>query len=349
VAAADVARSGRIVSRPAIEAVAWTRFQPRTEALAVALGGRASFFGDGFTGASVAARPLSYVVKAVQTWRTLSRDDPKVVLVITPPVFAPLVSWLWCLTHRRPLVVDCHTGAFHSSKWAWARPIHRWLLRRVHVVLLHTEELREMVESWGARAMLVPDDLPDVSEASPPASVRGQRVSIAGSLDTNEPVAEVIEAARLLPGVEFRFTGDPSLIPEKVRSAAPSNVVLTGYLKYPLFLGELLGADVVGVFSTDPRIMNRAAFEAVGLGRPLVLSDLPALKGRFAEAALFCANEPAQIASTLALAIQQRSELSARSDALQVKLRYQRDVAVAELLSIIAGEEVPQWRPRRVS
>jgi glycosyltransferase involved in cell wall biosynthesis len=337
------------MSRPPIEAVAWTRFQPRTEALAAALGGTAKFFGDGFAGTHIAARPVSYVVKAVQTWRTLSRDDPRTVLVITPPVFAPLVAWLWCLTHRRPLVVDCHTGAFHSSRWAWARPVHRWLLRRVRVVLLHTEELREMVASWGAPAILVPDDLPDISEANPPVSVDRQRVSIAGSLDTNEPVAEVIEAARLLPEVEFRFTGDPSLIPEKVRSAAPPNVVLTGYLKYPFFLGELLGADVVGVFSTDPRIMNRAAFEAVGLGRPLVLSDLPALKGRFADAALFCANEPEEIASTLALAIQQRDELSALSVALQGKLRSQRDTAVARLQSIIAGEEVPQWRPRSAS
>ena len=45
------------------------------------------------------------------------------------------------------------------------------------------------------------------------------------------------------------------------------------------------------MFSTDPRIMNRAAFEAVGLGRPLVLSNLPALKTRFASAAVFCDND----------------------------------------------------------
>ena len=42
--------------------------------------------------------------------------------------------------------------------------------------------------------------------------------------------------------------------------------------------------------------MNRAAFEAVGLGRPLVLTDFPGLRERFGEAALLSTNEPARMA-----------------------------------------------------
>jgi glycosyltransferase involved in cell wall biosynthesis len=247
------------------------------------------------------------------------------------------------------LVVDCHTGAFHSRKWAWARPLHRWLLRRVRVVLLHTEELEALVHGWGARSMLLPDDLPTAGEASPQEKTRGARVVVAGSLDTNEPVAVVIEAARLLPNVEFRFTGDPALLPAALLAEAPDNVVMTGYLAYPVFLGELEAADVVGVFSTDPRIMNRAAFEAVGLGRPLVLSDLRGLRDRFGSAALFSSNEPAAIADTLARALDQQGELADRSVVLQAQLRDQRDRAVAQLLSIIEGEGEVDWRQRSAS
>jgi glycosyltransferase involved in cell wall biosynthesis len=339
-----MARSNRIVASQTLDAVAWTRFQPRTSALANALGGQVRFINDGFTGSRFALRPLAYLVKSVQTWQVLSRDDPQTVLVITPPVFAPFVAWLWCVAHKRVLVVDCHTGAFHSSKWAWARPLHRWLLRRVRVVLLHTEELEALVSTWGARAMLFPDDLPSAGDASPQAGSRGTSVLIAGSFDSNEPVEIVIEAARLLPDVEFRFTGDPGLLPAKVRGGAPANVVLTGYLAYPVFLGELQAADVVGVFSTDPRIMNRAAFEAVGLGCALVLSDLPGLRDRFGSAALFSENDPAAIAAALAGAISTRSELARKSVALQAQLRAQRDRAVVRLRSIIDGEGGSGWR-----
>jgi glycosyltransferase involved in cell wall biosynthesis len=335
--------------RPTLDAVAWTRFQPRTSALATALGGQARFFDDGLAGRHFAIRPLAYVVKSLQTWKILSRDNPKTVLVITPPVFAPFVAWLWCLVHKRALVVDCHTGAFHSRKWAWARPLHRWLLRRVRVVLLHTAELEALVSTWGARALLLPDDLPSADEASPQARAAGRRVLIAGSFDSNEPVAAVVDAARLLPGVEFRFTGDPSLLPAKLRAEAPANVVLTGYLAYPIFLGELLAADVVGVFSTDPRIMNRAAFEAVGLGCPLVLSDLPGLNERFGSAALFSGNEPAAIADAVAHALDNERELAGRSVALQAQLRAQRDSAVARLQSIIDDKGGFDWRQRSAS
>jgi glycosyltransferase involved in cell wall biosynthesis len=330
-------------------ALAWTRFQPRTVALATALGGDARFFDDGFSGSSLVARPLAYLAKAARTWRELSHLNPKTVIVVTPPVFAPLTVWLWCLVHRRTFVVDCHTGAFHSTRWAWARPIHRILLRRAKAVLLHTEELETLVRSWGARAVLVPDDLPSVREAQPQPPATRPRVVVAGSFDTNEPVADAIAAARLLPGVDLRYTGDPELVAATVRGSAAENAVLTGYLPYPQFLGELLAADVVAVFSTDPRIMNRAAFEAVGLGRPLVLSDLPALKTRFGSAALFCANSPRSMAAAIEEALERKTELSRLSLALQARLQTQRDEAIANLRSMIDGEARPVWRHRSAS
>jgi glycosyltransferase involved in cell wall biosynthesis len=347
--AADLARSDRVVSSSSLAAVAWARFQPRTSALAAALGGRTLYVDDGIAGKGMAGRPLAYLLKAVRTWMALSHADPQTVLVVTPPVFAPLVAWLWSVAHGRELVVDCHTGAFHSNKWGWARPIHRWLLRRVKVVLLHTDEAEALVRGWGARALLLPDDLPQSSDAGPYARVDRPSVVVAGSLDENEPVAEVVEAARLLPDVEFRFTGDAALLPPGVVAGAPANAVFTGYLPYPAFLGELQAATLVGVFSTDPQIMNRAAFEAVGLGRPMVLSDLAGLRSRFGTAALFCANDPGAIAEAVARGLEDQGELTRRSVALQVRLRAQRDGAVARLQSIIAGEGGSGWRLKNAS
>jgi glycosyltransferase involved in cell wall biosynthesis len=223
------------------------------------------------------------------------------------------------------------------------------VLRRAKVVLLHTQEAEALVSAWGARALLLPDDLPDASEASPQPRAAGPSVLVAGSFDANEPVEVAIEAARRLPEVEFRFTGHPSLLPPRVRSAAPENVVLTGYLPYPIFLGELQAADVVGVFSTDPQIMNRSAFEAVGLGRPLVLSDLAGLRSRFGTAALFCPNDPDAIAQTVTRALQSQEELATLSNALQVHLRSQRDLAVARLRSIIDEGGGMVWRQQSAS
>ncbi len=310
-------------------AVAWCDFQPRTEALAAALGGQARFIRAGWLRRYKVLLPLRYVRDALETWKQLNRADPSMVLVITPPVFAPLLVWLWCATRRRMFLVDCHTGAFDSPRWRWARPLHRWVLRRARAVAVHTEQAETLLKSWGANALMLPDDVPDVSQAALQPVPTEPRVVVAGSLDPQEPVAAAIEAARLMPDVEVRFTGDASRIPAALRSRAPANATFTGYLAYPTFLGELQAAHAVAAFSTDPQIMNRAAFEAVGLGRPLVLSDLPGLRARFGGAALFCRNEPVAMADALRQALRDRDRLSRQSERLEVQLRAQREAAVA--------------------
>jgi hypothetical protein len=272
-----------------------------------------------------------YLRSAVVTWRQLEQSRPGVVIVITPPVFAPLVAWAWCRRRERQLVIDFHTGALHSRRWGWAQPLHRFLARRAAAATLHTTEAADEVSGWGARALLLPDDVPDVpaSTSSPERPVR--RVVVAGSLDHREPVAAALEAAALTPDVEWRFTGDPEHVSRDVRARAPVNAVFTGWLAYDRFLDELAGADAVAAFSTDATIMNRAAFEAIGLERPLILSDLPGLRGRFSDAAVFCANDPASMAAAVRHALVERDRLVARSRDLKARLRQMHFDALAQL------------------
>lgn len=319
--------------RPRVLALSWARFQPRTLGLARDLEGEAWFIHHDRLASHRLLAPLRYLSCAVRTWRLLGRRRPDFVIVITPPVFAPLVAWAWCRAHRRPLFVDCHTDAFDSSRWRWARPLHRWLLRHASMAFLHTEAATARVAGWGARARLVPDDLPTVGDAAPAPLHGTATVVVAGSLDGNEPVAESLAAARLLPRFRFRFTGDQSRLPRGLVEGAPDNVTWTGYLRYPDFLAELVAADAVAVFSTDPGIMNRAAFEAVGLGRPLVLSDFPGLRARFGAAAVFAGPSPEEMARATAWAVEHRAELAERSASLSTDLAERRRLALAGLFT----------------
>jgi glycosyltransferase involved in cell wall biosynthesis len=312
-------------------ALAWARFQPRTEALAHALGGRAAFVPG-----PRRPLPLRYLACALETWRLLRSERPERVLVVTPPVVAPLVAWAWCRRQRAALVVDCHTDAFHAARWRWARPLHRFLLRRARAALVHTEEAEELVRTWGAPGLLLPDDVPDVTQAGVAAGSERPVVLVAGSLDGNEPVAETVAAAALAPELEFRLTGDVERVPGPVQAAAPPNAVFTGFLPYERFLGEMLAARAVAVFSTDPHIMNRAAFEAAGMGRPLVLSDLPGLRSRFGDEALYTANRPAEMAAAVRRAVAAEEELAGRSRELAARLRRQRAAALDRLRAMLA-------------
>ena len=334
------------MNRTPVVTLAWCDFQARTVGLASALGGESHFISSRAL-RQRALLPVRYVRNAIASWQVLTQADPAAVIVITPPVFAPIVAWLWCLAHRCPLIVDCHTGAFHSRKWAWARPLHRLVLRRARLALLHTDQGAAEVASWGVRTLVLPDDMPDPSEAGLERQTERPVIVVAGSLDTNEPIGLVVEAARQLPDVELRCTGDQARLSAQVRGSAPVNVTFTGWLDYAHFLGELLAADVVAAFSTDPQIMNRAAFEAVGLGRPLVLSDLPLLRERFADAALFASNEPTAMAQALRTALNQAGALAERSRAFQHRLRRDREAALTVLRTAIETQPRPA-RSRRI-
>jgi glycosyltransferase involved in cell wall biosynthesis len=327
--------------------VAWERFQARTSVLGPALGGEACHIRGSWPSRHVVFLPLRYLADAARMWRLLRQRRPSMLVVITPPIVAPLLGWLWCLGHDSRLVIDAHTGALHSWKWRWAVPAHRFLFRRASAVSVHTEEDEAQVREWGAPALLLPDDLPDRAAAAvsqEPAGVT--KVVVAGSFDGNEPVAEAVAAAALIPEVEVHLTGDTSRLAPSVRPGAPANAVFTGFLAYPQYLAELLTADVVAVFSDDPHIMNRAAFEAIGLGRPLVLSDLPGLRGRFGDAARFCPNEPAAMAECIRAALRDRAELAQRSAQLDRRLRAQREAALAQLGVMVQTSRHPNPPPQ---
>jgi hypothetical protein len=91
--------------------------------------------------------------------------------------------------------------------------------------------------------------------------------------------------------------------------------------------------------------MNRSAFEAVGVGRPLVLSDLPGLRTRFGSGALFAINEPAAMAAAIGQALAENELWAERSRVLGQRLRAQREDAMAQLRSLL-GTRHPDPAPQ---
>ena len=74
-------------------------------------------------------------------------------------------------------------------------------------------------------------------------------------------------------------------------SAKPDNVRLTGFLPDSDYVGLILASDAVIALTTMDHTMQRGAYEAVYLGRPVITSNLtmqgiyglvgPRLKSRF--------------------------------------------------------------------
>jgi glycosyltransferase involved in cell wall biosynthesis len=261
--------------------VGWTRRGDRLVELAEEIGGEARVI---FT-PRLSARPLivlRYLSCAALMVVHLVRERPRTVVVVNPPLWPGVIGWLYARLTRSRFLLDSHPGGFgaqgHSleKRFQW---LHRFLVERSDGVLVASPPWVEVVESWGGTARVVHEPPRDRGLSAPKhadtvsGGLHRPVVLFVCIFAPDEPVADVIEAARIRPDCDWWITGDPARAPADVLADAPSNVHLTGYLGPDEFDAALGRADVVLALTTEPTSVMRAAFEAVDARRPLVVSD----------------------------------------------------------------------------
>lgn len=337
-------------AEPAV--VAWSAYQARTEGLANELRGTAHFVVRERWGRRSLLVGPRYALNAVRTWRLLKRANPAFVVVVAPPVFASMIVAVWCNRRRRPFAIDCHTEVLNSAAWRWALPAQRWAAKRAAAVTFHTLEDAQRASTWTDRTLFLPDG-PDAIDAGErrTGQTRGRkRVVVAGSLDRLEPVDQEVEMARLLPEIDVVLTGDLSNVPPELRLRAPRNLTFTGWLPHQRFMQELAAADAVAAFTLDPRQMTRAAFEAVGLGRALVLSDFAGLRHRFRDGVIYSGNDARSMATNIRHTLANQAQFEEAACRISQQLRAQHADGMQRLRRVLNQEQDTLGRgaPRRL-
>jgi glycosyltransferase involved in cell wall biosynthesis len=159
--------------------------------------------------------------------------------------------------------------------------------------------------------------------SAPPAPADGERrrILFAGSFAGDEPVEEVVEAARAVPHVDVLVTGDLRRRPPGLDDRAPANVKWLGFLPVEAYLETLWSAHAVLALSTEDTSVMRTAYEAVWAERPLLVSDWPELREVFPHA-VHVVNDRAGIAAGFRAVLERHAELVAAAPAAR---RLQRD------------------------
>jgi glycosyltransferase involved in cell wall biosynthesis len=241
---------------------------------------------------------FKYAGQWIKTARILRRERPQVAFVMTPPIIAALPVFWYAWRHRKRVVIDAHTASFLHPRWRRLQWLQRALCRRAATTLVHNDHLAEKVRRAGGHATLVPDVPVIFAEVDPFLHPPQFCVAVVCSFNPDEPLAAILEAARLLPDVRFFVTGDPRHFPP-LFAALPENVSLTGFLSTPAYGGLLAGADAVLTLTTRDHTMLRGAYEAIYQGTPVIVSDWPLLRAAFDEGAVHVDNSAAQIAAAV--------------------------------------------------
>ena len=266
-----------------------------------------SFFGYKFIFMPVAPAPrvfrlLQYLVLWVRTQGLLCSEQPKVVWCQLPQ--APLLSAaIWRRRWIDPnlmVVADCHNPMFAGPWVRW--PGLPGLLNRADLVVVHTEPVAELARAVGVTPSLlrVLSDAPAAISDAHPTSVAPSRpyVLFLTGFNSDEPIAELQQAARLAPDILFCVTGDLRRAAGRhdVR-ASPPNMRFLGFLDPEVLDAVIRGASAMLCLTKNNHEQSSSVSEAVGAGRPLVVSDTPVLRAMLPQGAIFVSTDnPASIA-----------------------------------------------------
>lgn len=288
-------------ARP-IGAVAWTVDSQRAHDLAGVLGGESVIFGNAGLRDKWTA-PLRYLINTARTVAWFARRRPRVLIVQNPPIVLAVLGGLLTRLSGGALVLDSHPGSFGLKGrkiWAAALPLHRALARRSAAVLVTVNELADTVRAWGGRALLVHEAPPESSEEAitpPPPADAPLEVLLVCIFASDEPVDVAVAAARLVPDVSLRITGDLGRA-GGLEKDAPDNVEFVGYLDKPRYRAALSGAHAIMALTTESTSVMRSGYEAVYAERPLIISDWPVNAEVFPHA-VRAANTPEALAGAL--------------------------------------------------
>lgn len=332
------------------EFIVWASGSRRAKSLAAELEGKISFhYESSLKGYWLT--PLRYLVQGWKTLHFLEVTQPEFVIVQAPPIVAPLCVAAWCKLRSRstasgrrvhiPYAIDCHTGTFYGRSWRWTLPLLCLLSKEAVVTLVASEGAFKTLQNWKTRCILLVDGLPNLGSPTGTVGSEGEaRVAVISSFDTDEPIAELFAAARLLPHVTFYFSGNAKRVPIKLLEQKPENAILTGFLKDSDYTGLLQNVHGLVILTTDPNTLNCGSYEALVMAKPAVISDWPQMRRYFTHGFIYVNNTAQAIATGVQKMLDEREMLTIEVIAMRSVLMAKRQPAFEELVALMEGNRV---------
>ena len=271
--------------------------------------------------------PFKYPLQWFATWRLLARKRPRIIYVTNSPPVAGLCVMAYCWFTAAQFILDTHPPTMFGKKWGWTLPVQRFTARRALVNVTDQERFAAMFRSWGADVVVL-ENPPNLASIPAAGDIRADPATVAyvGTFAGDEPIDALLAAAAQLPQVTFRILGDVGLAKREWTSTPLPNVEFTGYLRANDYWHELMRAGAVLVLTEYEHSLAGAAQDALRIGRPLVVSDMPTLRSYFTAGTVHVANTAEGIAQGVRQALADPN-LAAEMEALQraTITRWQRD------------------------
>jgi glycosyltransferase involved in cell wall biosynthesis len=112
----------------------------------------------------------------------------------------------------------------------------------------------------------------------------------------DEPYRQVIESAKYLPkDVTIYITGNSNKLNPEIKQMTPENIVFTGFISEREYWELLSSVDVIIALTDRQNCLLCGAYEAVAVGKPIILTSTTALKQFFHKGCVYTLNDERSI------------------------------------------------------
>lgn len=284
--------------------------------------------------------PLKYILQSIRTLVVLFKERPNAVHVQTPPFLAGIIVDLYCRLTGAKYVLHYHSAAF-GRIWDWALPFQKYIARRAATNIVTNNHWAEIVGSWGGHTLVMVDPFLDLPKCKPFPMKTGFNVAFVSVFAQDEPLDAVLQAAEILPEVNFYITGDKRKKPTSFFENVADNITFTGFLdpdkQYP---GLLRAVDAVMVLTTRDFTLQLGGCEAIAIGKPLITSDWPYLHEVFPKGTVYVTDKAESIKDGILELKQNYHRLSDEVVSLREESQQEWNFRLAQLNELIGNGTV---------
>lgn len=268
-----------------------------------------------------------YVKSIINTIRIFINYKPRIIFVQNPSLILAVLAVFWGRLFSKPVIVDAHNAGIRpfAERKNWANVLASYVLKRAEFTIVTNKTLANYAESKGGRCFVLPDPIPELHASN----CHGRSEKLSGSINIvllaswaeDEPIEEVFRAAAMLP-TEFHIyiTGKSKGKETTFSIEQPANVTLTGFLSEDQLVCLLQQSDLIMDLTTRDDCLLCGAYEAVSLGKPLLVSDTPVLREYFYRGTLYTNNTANDLAEKIATFPTIKHELLGAVEQLRVEL-----------------------------
>jgi glycosyltransferase involved in cell wall biosynthesis len=265
-----------------------------------------------------------YPILAYRTVAMLVRSRPDTVFCQNPSI---VLSALVCLLKGVldfKVCIDRHsnfkpeTARSRKPIWKLFHLLSKWTVKKADLTIVTNDFLSRLVSDWGGRPYVLQDRMPSMSQSSDGRApdfmtdLEKTQVMFVTTFSDDEPLEAVFEAKSQLHDCIFYLTGNyqKAISASRRTQLAQTGTVLTGFVTDQDYVDLMAKADVVVVLTTKENLLTCGAYEAMAMGKPMVLSGTAALREYFRRGAAYVGNDSDSIAQGVQYAIANRTRLA---------------------------------------